>query len=629
MTYFKTNKPYTRWWWFSGEIPEVDIKFQLDWLKENNFGGVEIAFVYPLAGSKPGPQFLDTEFSSLVAFAKQYAESIGLGCDFTFGTLWPFCGTFISETDSSKTWQGPSLQRVTDTWEKAYTIEPARVLDHLSKDALLHYAEKIGTGLKKALSGAESALFCDSWEVEMDKLWCKGFEEKFKAKYNYDILPYLENLENDRTVYYDYFNMVAELVLNEFYLPYTEICHSLGAFSRVQCHGAPTDLLAAYASVDIPESEAILFDPEFSAIPSSAAALSSKKEVSCETFTCLYGWVPRPGPPPHLKKEIITDLKLLADALFANGINHIIYHGMPFNPIKENNNFYATVHVGWKGALSSEFNNFNIYLEKISGIMKKGKTYSQMAVYLPFEDAVVSGKLPEHLLKPSGYYAWEMHYNRFPEELMGYRPLWISGHFLEKAVAKDGYLIIGDARFSLLYIDVEYVDLKNLAEILRLANEGVQICLKRKPIQPGKQKSPGYKKMAEELFLLPNVSTKFSDILIEKPLIEGSNLPDFWCRQFTDELIIFFAHPHSKGLTYPMNYGHSLKQEKFSSDIRINLSNVSVLYHLEIEPFQSKLIRINKFTGSTIEENTHFDVNIEKIKQLFDHSKTQYMNVDS
>ena len=41
-------RPYTRWWWFSGPIEPAVIESQLDWAKANGFGGVEIAWVYPL-----------------------------------------------------------------------------------------------------------------------------------------------------------------------------------------------------------------------------------------------------------------------------------------------------------------------------------------------------------------------------------------------------------------------------------------------------------------------------------------------------------------------------------------------------------------------------------------------------
>ena len=63
---------------------------------------------------------------------------------------------------------------------------------------------------------------------------------------------------------YDYRRVRAEVILDAFYRPFTELSHRLGAYARVQAHGSPTDLLAAYAAADVPESEALLFDPPFS-----------------------------------------------------------------------------------------------------------------------------------------------------------------------------------------------------------------------------------------------------------------------------------------------------------------------------------------------------------------------------
>ena len=74
------TKPFTRWWWFSGEIKEEDIRYQLDWVKENNFGGVEIAWVYPNPASyKPGEEWHSPEWSEQVEYAKKYAEEKKIG----------------------------------------------------------------------------------------------------------------------------------------------------------------------------------------------------------------------------------------------------------------------------------------------------------------------------------------------------------------------------------------------------------------------------------------------------------------------------------------------------------------------------------------------------------------------
>ena len=43
---FELNaKPYARYWWFASKMQEEDIRYNLDWLKENGFGGVELAWL--------------------------------------------------------------------------------------------------------------------------------------------------------------------------------------------------------------------------------------------------------------------------------------------------------------------------------------------------------------------------------------------------------------------------------------------------------------------------------------------------------------------------------------------------------------------------------------------------------
>ena len=110
ISYYKSSKPCTRWWWFATEIKEIDIKHQLDWAKKNNFGGVEIAWVYPLyryqrmyargynrhyPKDTTAQEWLSPEWADKVAYTKRYADSIGMDCDFTFGSAWPAAGSNI------------------------------------------------------------------------------------------------------------------------------------------------------------------------------------------------------------------------------------------------------------------------------------------------------------------------------------------------------------------------------------------------------------------------------------------------------------------------------------------------------------------------------------------------------
>jgi len=602
--YFKSNLPHTRWWWFSGEIKEEDILFQLDWLKENNFGGVEIAWVYPLPLSRKGPKLLDDEWSRLIVYTKEQADQRGLQCDFTLGTLWPFGGSFIPEMFRSKTYKGYSNQRLKHSWEMAYNENPGFILDHLSKEAVIWYVRHFGSALKSALNVSTSGLFCDSFEVETKGLWCDGFEEKFKEKFGYNILPHMAEIENLPDILYDYRKLISDLLLENFYLPFTKECNSLGGFSRVQCHGAPTDLLAAYGFSDVPESEALLFDPEFSAIAASAAALTNKQLVTCEAFTCMYGWKPRPGPAPWQKEENLADIKLLADALFANGVNHIIWHGMPFNPENGTNQFYATVHVGPDHHHGKKLGQFNRYMATISEAMKAGECFGDIAVYLPLEDMWMKNRLPIDLCQPGATYYWEMRYVNLPKILKGHHPLWISNFYLKNAKVINGKLVCGNKIFSHLYIDVEWIDYFALIHLVKFAKNGLKIIVKNDFKEPGKDKNSDFNEEKKSLL-------EYAVQDLPPPLISGENLPDFWCRKFDGGCFIFLAHPLSQGLHYPAKYGFAYSKEIVFRKITICFEGKTYPHEIHFKPYQSILLKVTE--KEIVELDIAFDPGVPKL----------------
>ena len=452
----------------------------------------------------------------------------------------------------------------------------------------------MGGALAEALQGSRSALFCDSWEVVPEQLWTRGFGTVFKQRFGYAIEDYMPAINANPDERYDYRKLLADGVLDGFYRPFTALCHRLGADARVQCHGAPTDLLAAYAAVDVPEAEAILFDPEFSTIAASAAALAGKPVVSAEAFTCLYGWVAKPGPGPFQMQEQMADIKLVADAMFANGVNQIVWHGMPYNPPGGDARFYATVHVGPESAFAAEISAFNAYMAKVCAMLKRGANYSDVAVYMPFEDMWMLGELPRALQKPSAQYYWEMQYVRLPESLKGYHPLWVSTPFLKQAHYERGMLRCGEAVFTALYVDVEWLDREGLDELLRLARQGLPICLNRRPKEPGRLKSAGYSKDVTALMGLRNVSADFGAVATSPRLVRGYDLPDFWCRRDGDEFYMFFANPKARGLRYPLTYGQSFNTRTVKREIELNLGGKRRPLTLTFEPYQSVLLRASR-----------------------------------
>ncbi|MFZ4591359.1 MAG: glycosyl hydrolase, partial [Ignavibacteria bacterium] len=221
---YQNAKPYTRWWWFAGIIKKEDVKEQLDWLKASGFGGVEISFIYPVKRNPNAERFtwLGKEWQDAVTYAKMYSDSIGLGCDFTYGTLWPFGGTFVKDEDRTQIWNDTSFkQPLRLSWTHPDT---GNVLNHLDRGAFGRYAKVMSDAFAPALEGSKSALFCDSWEVESKFLWTRGFDEMFTKKFGYDIKPFMDSIYTEKSAgpRYDYTKFLSELVINEFFIPFTE-----------------------------------------------------------------------------------------------------------------------------------------------------------------------------------------------------------------------------------------------------------------------------------------------------------------------------------------------------------------------------------------------------------------------
>jgi hypothetical protein len=591
------SKPYVRWWWLAGPFRKPDIEKQLDWVKQVGFGGVELAWLWPgwLMGFEPNliPRWLSPEWSALVAHAKRYADRMGLGCDFTFGSCWPFGGSCVTRAHASQTFSGSPTQLLHACWEEPLNRE-LFVVDHLNHEALVAFVRAMMPAFEAALEGTPSGLFCDSLEIHSHGLWSPALWEEFARELGYRLEPFQDDLAEHPDVRYDYRRFLAAVMVREFYAPFTQLCHEHGAFSRVQCHGSPTDLLACYSAVDVPESEALLFNPHFSRIPASAAALSDRSITSAETFTCIYGFT----SPRHIeayrywKREQVADLKLLADAVIANGVNQIVWHGMPYNPEGCRHEFYASVHVGPDAAFVAELPGFNAYLEKVCGLMQSGQTVSELAVYLPNEDMRMLDLMPRELRTPGAAYWWEMRHVVVPEETRPFQPLWMSATMLARADVRDGRLVVGRQSFAALYLDVEWLDADALVEIERLASARLTVILKRRPRQPGHCPRNDYDARLTSLAALPNVVRSLSDARL-RPVVSGENLPPYWARESAGYTDFFFAPPKTAEVSYPMPYGFSYCQETQRRNVTLRRGTASADVELVFEPYQSLLLRLS------------------------------------
>ncbi len=600
-----TAKPYVRWWWLAGPFTREDIARQLRWVREMGFGGVELAWIYPSwieEGDEPRPEWLGAEWTELVLFAKRSAEELGLGCDFTFGSCWPFGGsrvTRFSAEDAAQTFTGSSEQRLGCSWEEG----PQPVLNHLSATALERYAMPLLEALRPALD-ERTGLFCDSLELRTEGMWSRELWGEFERRFGYSLRPFAEQLDTRPEIRYDYRKLIAETIRREFYEAFTEVCRRAGGYARVQCHGAPADLLAVYAAADVPESEALLFAPEFSRIAASAAAWAGKPIVSAEAFTCLYGF---PGwddsAETYWRKETTADLKLLADSLFAHGVNQVVWHGMAYQPAGRAVEFYASVHVGPESVFAAELPAFNRYLEEVSGLMRLGRAYGGLGVYLPFEDALMEDRLHDEERTPGANYRWEMRHATPPAEVEGFHPLWISQAFLREAHVEGGRVCSRELALDGLYVDCEWLDTEALTEFLRLARQGARIVWKQRCKQPGYRMVEFYDRDLEDLLRQPNVIAGLSGLT---PLVSGGELPTYWGRLVGEELMLFFAHPQALQIGYPMDYGLGLSAEETEREIVLQWRGGKVRSNLRFPPCGSVIVMLDRQGSAWQVETSRF-----------------------
>jgi hypothetical protein len=275
---------------------------------------------------------------------------------------------------------------------------------------------------------------------------------------------------------------------------------------------------------------------------------------------------------------------------------------MPYNAAGADTiDFFATTYFGPGGSLTRDLAEFNAYIEKVSGIMRRGKTYSDVAVYIPYEDGVMKGAYPPERQRVWVWGEYEMRYIFPAEEVSGYHPLWINRYFLENGQLKNGRLKVGDASFGSLYIDAEYMDVRALQRVLQLAEKGLPVCLKRAPVQPGIKKDPGYARMINTLKSLPNVSEEFDRVVSHPPLIAGDSIPEYWCRLDEDGThYLFLAQLPSKDLKYPIYSGQSFMDRSDRVNLTLHLNGRTIVLDLEFEPYQSILMKINP--GGEVEQ---------------------------
>ena len=185
-----------------------------------------------------------------------------------------------------------------------------------------------------------------------------------------------------------------------------------------------------------------------------------------------------------------------------------------------------------------------------------------------------------------------MRYVDTPKELKGCQPLWVNEHYLASASYSDGLLHCGQATFASLYCGVQYMEYSALRHLLRLAAQGLPVCMAALPQEPGRVLHGDYSRLLDSLLAMPNVGRSLS-ALGATPLLEGDDLPDFWCRKEGDVYYIFFANPLSQTIEYPLDYCYAFTDRGAVRNITVNHHGRREPYTLRFEPTQSLMLKVD------------------------------------
>ena len=361
--------------------------------------------------------------------------------------------------------------------ERAGKGGQGNVIDHFSENALKHYLEFFDKNAEGIQLKGIRAFFNDSYEVDDaqgEADWTQLFFDDFKKYRGYDLKNYLPALfgndseEMNARVLCDFRETISDLLLNKFTETWQQWSRKYNATVRNQAHGAPANVLDLYSASDIPETEGT--DPLRIKMATSAGHVSGKPLISCEAATWLN---------EHFLSTL-SEAKKNFDRYFANGVNHIVYHGTPYSPVSEEWPgwlFYASAHFAPTNTWWEDLKTINSYVTNCQSFLQSSKPANDILLYFPIYDSW--SEKGKSMLKHFGTQNEEL-IKELSEMLLnnGYTFDYISDKQIQQLTVDDKKILSNNSEYKTIIIpDCEYIPLKTFQKVISLAKEGATIIL--------------------------------------------------------------------------------------------------------------------------------------------------------
>ncbi len=368
----------------------------------------------------------------------------------------------------------------------------------------------------------------DSYEVETTN-WTTGFESQFENLRGYDLTSYLPTLagyyiesgEISERFLWDFRRTIGDLIAENYYAYFAELCHKNGMNFSVEPYWGPFDNMQVGANGDIVVCEFWSSGYPFfdsAKFVSSIAHLNGNSIVGAESFTGIGGWDKHPA-----------DIKSIGDQAWAQGITRFIFHTYVHQPWDVAPGLALSYH-------GFDFNRLNTWWSKSKGYMD----YLARSQYL-----LQQGKNVADVLVFTGESSPNTGFIKPEIKAMGFDYDLIGANKLKDLTVKDGtiYSSIGNTYKILVLPDSDFIKPETLQKVKELVNGGAKVIGKRPLQSPSLTNYPNcdekVKKQIEDLWTTGLVK----DVSIETALSE--KIPDFKV-ELGDASDLSFIHRKTK-----------------------------------------------------------------------------------
>ncbi len=432
-------------------------------------------------------------------------------------------------------------------------------VDKMSKTAVDAYwkggVQPIIDKLGDLIGSTVNNCLIDSYEVETTN-WTNGFETQFENLRGYDLTSYLptlagyyiESSEISERFLWDFRRTIGDLIAENYYAHFAELCHKNGLKFSVEPYWGPFDNMQVGATGDIVMCEFWsggypFFDsPKF---VSSIAHLNGSAIVGAESFTGIGGWDKHPA-----------NIKSIGDRAWAEGITRFIFH--------------TYVHQPWDVAPGLALSYHGFDFNRLNTWWSQSKTYMD---YLARSQYLLQqGQNVADVLVFTGESSPNTGFIKPEIKAMGFDYDLIGANKLKDLTVKNGtiYSSVGNTYKVLLLPNSDFIKPETLQKVKELVDGGAKVIGKKPMLSPSLSNYPAcdavVKTQVEDLWGSGLVKdSSLETILAEKTpdfKIESSDNTDFsFIHRKTDKADIYFiANARKEGRDIVARFRVSDKQ---------------------------------------------------------------------